>query len=39
MPRAEDTVMYANLSEAEGEDGDWVDIREGDVAAFLRDHS
>lgn len=39
MPRAEDPVMYAHLSEAEGEDGDWVDIREGDVAAFLRDHS
>lgn len=39
MPRAEDTVMYANLSKAEGEAGDWVDIREGDVAAFLRDHS
>lgn len=37
MPRAEDSVMYAHLSEAEGEAGDWVDIREGDVAAFLRD--
>lgn len=35
LPREEDPVFYADLS---GGDGDWVDIPEGDVSAFFRDH-
>ena len=36
IPKEEDRVFYANLSAG---DGDWVDIREGDVAAFIQTHS